>query len=69
MIALQLLMHKRATVEKLCRVLTEKPENILPALRAMVRMGVVKKNSMEVYGLNPYVEFLLIKVFHEKEWL
>ena len=69
MIAIQLLMHKRATVEKLCRVLTEKPENILPALRAMVRMGVVKKNSMEVYGLNPYVEFLLIKVFHEKEWL
>ncbi|MEQ9415038.1 MAG: ATP-binding protein, partial [Cyclobacteriaceae bacterium] len=69
MIAIQLLMHKRVTLEKLCRVLEEKPENILHTVRAMVRMGVVKKSSMEVYGLNPYVEFLLIKVFHEKEWL
>lgn len=69
MIALQLLMHKRVTIEKLVRVLEERPENIMRAVRAMVRMGVVKKNSMEVYGLNPYIEFLLIKVFHEKEWL
>ncbi|MEZ4945923.1 MAG: amino acid permease [Cyclobacteriaceae bacterium] len=69
MIALQLLMHKRVTFEKLCRVLSEKPENIIHTVRAMVRMGVVKKSSMDVYGLNPYIEFLLIKVFHEKEWL
>jgi hypothetical protein len=69
MIALQLLMHKRVTFEKLCRVLSEKPENIMHTVRAMVRMGVVKKSSMDVYGLNPYIEFLLIKVFHEKEWL
>lgn len=69
MIALQLLMHKRASFEKLCRILSEKPENIMHSVRAMVRIGILKKNSMEVFGLNPYIEVLLLKVFHEKEWL
>ncbi len=69
MIALQMLMHKRMTFEKLCKVLSEKPEIINEPLRAMVRIGVIKKNSMDVYGLNPYIEFLLIKVFHKKEWV
>ncbi len=49
--------------------LYEKPENIVGPLRAMVRLGVIKSNNMEVYGLNPYIEFLMIKVFHEKEWI
>ncbi len=69
MVSLQLLMHKRMSYEKLNRVLSENPDKVKETLRAMVRIGLVKVNSMEVYGLNPYIEYLLIKVFHEKEWL
>ncbi len=69
MICLQLLMHKRMTWDKMLRVLSEKPENVAEPLRAMARLGVIKTNNLEIYGLNPYIEFLMIKVFHEKEWI
>lgn len=68
-ICLQLLLHKRMSLDKLVRVLDERRENVDEPIRAMVRLGIIKAKSMEVYGLNPYLEFLLIKVFHEKEWI
>ncbi len=68
-ISLQFLLHKRMSLDKLCRVLGEEKERVRESLRAMVRVGVIKSNNMQVFGLNPYIEFLMIKVFHEKEWL
>ena len=69
MICIQLLMHKRMSLKKLSQVLSQQEDEIGEQLRAMTRIGIVKARNMELYGLNPYIEFLLINVFRKKEWI
>ena len=69
MICIQLLMHKRMSLKKLSHVLSQEEEEIGEQLRAMTRIGIVKARNMELYGLNPFIEFLLISVFRKKEWI
>ncbi len=69
MICVQLLMHKRMSLRKLSRVLSQSEGEIDEQLKAMTRMGIVKARNMELYGLNPYIEFLLIGEFRKKEWI
>lgn len=69
MICIQLLMHKRMSLKKLSQVISQQEEEIGEQLNAMTRIGIVKARNMELYGLNPYIEFLLISVFRKKEWI
>jgi amino acid transporter len=68
-ISLQLLLHKRMNLEKILRTVALDHEEIARSLSAMTRLRLLTVRGSGVYYLNPYVEFLFIAYFTEKEWI
>lgn len=68
-ILLQLVLHKRMSVEKLLRVFKNDYPGLAMELTSLVRAGLAVKRPDGCYILNPYVEPFLVRAFKQKEWL
>ena len=68
-LCLQLLLHKRMSLEKIVRSVQLDKDQITESLAVLKRLQLVSIRGNSIYYLNPNIEFLLIKHFTEKEWI
>jgi hypothetical protein len=68
-LCLQLLLHKRMSLEKITRTVQLETGTVMESLAVMKRLQLVSTRGNSSYHLNPSVEFLLIAYFREKEWI
>lgn len=68
-ILLQLVLHKRMSLEKLLRVFRNDHPGLEMDLTSLLRAGLAEKRIDGCYALNPYVEPFLVRAFKQKEWL
>lgn len=66
---IQLILHKRMSIEKLQRVFAADFPALRMTLNSLVRAGLILERAKDLYVLNPYVEPFVVKAFKEKEWL
>ncbi|WP_020530625.1 amino acid permease [Flexithrix dorotheae] len=60
------ILHKRLTYPKLRRILGIPQEEIKDLIENIKRTGLVEENKSEILIINPYVEFLIIKILKQK---
>jgi hypothetical protein len=68
-ILIQLILHKRMSVQKLQRVFGTEFPGLSMTLSALVRAGLIAVRTKDLYVLNPFVEHFVVKSFKQKEWL
>lgn len=68
-ILIQLILHKRMSLEKLRRVFGNEYSGLEMSLNALLRAGLIEKRPAALYALNPYVEPFVIRAFKLKDWL
>ncbi|MGE0771974.1 MAG: hypothetical protein AB7K37_09710 [Cyclobacteriaceae bacterium] len=68
-VMLQLLMHKRMSLEKMYRCIQADRGQILNAVNSLRRLDLVSLRGPTTYYLNPDIEFLLISYFRKKGWI
>ena len=68
-ILIQLVLHKRMSVQKLQRVLEAEPEQIAVYLKTLRRTGLINERTTGLYVIDPYVEPHLVRAFKEREWV
>lgn len=49
------LLHKRLTVEKLCRIFREQEENVLASIVYLKRCGLINELAGQVFEIDPYL--------------
>jgi len=68
-LCLQLLLHKRMSLEKMVRTMQLQREQVVSAIDVMKRIRIISQRGNEIYFLNPNIEFLLIANLREKGWI
>ncbi|MBL7870061.1 MAG: amino acid permease [Cyclobacteriaceae bacterium] len=68
-LCIQLLLHKRMSLDKLIRTVAMEEHQMKNALQAMKRLQIVSVRGKDIYHLNPMIEFLLISNFRKRGWI
>jgi len=68
-LCLQLLLHKRMSLEKMLRAVQMEKNQIINGLAIMKRLQLLSLRGNSIYYLNPNLEFMLVNQFKEKEWI
>jgi len=68
-LCLQLLLHKRMSLDKIMRCVQLEEDQIIKTLDVMKRLQLVVVRGPSIYSLNQNVSFLLINHFRKREWI
>jgi amino acid transporter len=66
---LQIIIHKRLTTERLCRVFREEKSEVWRQLNILQRSGLVIEKSPDVYETNPFLQSFIIENLVQREVL
>jgi hypothetical protein len=65
-ILLQLIVHKRLSLERLTKILNQDPNTVAETFTALRRTGLIVEKSSQVYIINIYAGPYLLEMFKQK---